>query len=188
MEIWKDSPGGGRFGYNKYNVNILDRFGSHLYKSYGWVNSFTARILTSFLCSRKASRCVSLGLYLFTYVSEMIVCHAIYVSVINEIQKRTVVFLWKRVINDKYLEVIAMEKVLSVTVLCHSLSTSMSLRRLRKSLVELPIKPMILESSCNIGKKINHQNTQTMPTKEHLPDGSRWLSKCDDFEDNNKRR
>jgi hypothetical protein len=37
--------------------------------------------------------------YVYTYasVSEMIVCHAIYQSVINEIRKRTVVFLWERV-------------------------------------------------------------------------------------------
>ncbi len=38
-----------------------------------------------------------------TYVPKMIVGHTIYQSVINEIQKRTVAFLWERVVYDSYL-------------------------------------------------------------------------------------
>ncbi len=35
-----------------------------------------------------------------TYISEMIVCHAIYQLVINKIRKRTVVFLWEGVVYN----------------------------------------------------------------------------------------
>ncbi len=46
------------------NLNILDRFGSHLYNSSVWDNPLQ-RILTSFLCSSKSAHCVSICLYLY---------------------------------------------------------------------------------------------------------------------------
>jgi hypothetical protein len=55
--------------------------------------TFSQRILTYFLYHSKSMGFVSLCLY---YVSEMIVCHAIYQSVMNEIWKRTVTFILER--------------------------------------------------------------------------------------------
>ncbi len=80
----------------KIDVNIITRFVSHLYNSSKWVNFFPAHILLYFLLQELYTLCISLSMF-FTYVSEMIVCHAIYQSVINDIWKRTVVFLLVRV-------------------------------------------------------------------------------------------
>ncbi len=68
-----------------HDVIILDRFGSHLFNSFDCVNSFSARILLYFLNLHEVhTLCISTSIS-FTYVSEMIVCQAIYQSVINEI-------------------------------------------------------------------------------------------------------
>jgi hypothetical protein len=76
----------------QFNVNILEMFGSYLYNNSVWVNpSQRASLPLSFVP-------VSLHtVYFYVYISEMIVCHTIYYSVINVIRKRTVVFLWEQV-------------------------------------------------------------------------------------------
>ncbi len=64
------------------DVNIL---GYNLYSSSDWVNSFRACNLPFFLYLHEVyALCVSKSIS-FTYVTEMIVCHAIYPSVINVI-------------------------------------------------------------------------------------------------------
>ncbi len=55
--------------------------------------------LPSFILVSLRAMYVSMSISV-TYASEMIVCHTIYQSAINEIQKRTVVLLWERVVCD----------------------------------------------------------------------------------------
>ncbi len=68
--------------------------------------------------------CISLSRSV-TYDSEMIVCHPIYQSVINQIRKRTVVFLWERVVYDKRsFRILDVDKYLYVKLQLYALSNT----------------------------------------------------------------
>jgi hypothetical protein len=80
--------------YKRTDVNILVRFGSHLYNSLDWVNSFTACILTNFIYYSKSVRCVFLGLYFyFCFWDDCMPCN-LPVSDKRELKEHFVILGW----------------------------------------------------------------------------------------------